>query len=306
MLETNKSVYAIIIFLMICFVAQISITFSHAQEMPRVSAEAFFQITPEQIEDHVRPSFTARLMSQRFVFQYLAASTVREPYIFQETIDQEESTLQEQTNGLVSVTAFKAHPEGAALIWQFSANGRGGDFLYGEVYRLNQSFCCDMSPRSVYYDLHTGNSLFSTTTPPLTLTDHQTYRYIGYDDGVGGEMPVEMQEDKSITGFLTYSGRQIATQKLAIMASTDEEYRQQEFSISINGQPLAVRNGVTYLHAVAHPEQFSFADELLLKVTLFCRCDTDESIEIPIANDGFLIDRAVVSSGVELKLLQDH
>ncbi len=306
MLKLNKSAYTMIFILMICFVAQPSIKSLHAQEVPRVSAEAFFQITPEQMEGQVRHPFTARLMSQRFVFQYLAASPVKEPYIFQETIDQEESTLQEQTNGLVSVTAFKAHPEGAAQIWQFSANGRGGDFLYGEVYRLNQSFCCDMSSRSVYYDLHTGNPLFSTTTQPLVVTDHQIYRYIAYDDGVGGEMPVEMQEDKSITGFLTYSGRQIVTQKLAIMANTGEDYRQQEFSISINGQPLAVRNGVTYLHAVAHPEQFSFADELLLKVTLFCRCDTDETIEIPIANDGFLMDRAVVSSGIALKLLEAH
>jgi hypothetical protein len=303
MLEFNKSLYIIIICLMIFFTAQPSIKYSYAQEMPRVSAEAFFQITHEQMEDPVRPQFTARLMSQRFVFQYLAASPVREPYIFQETIDQEESTLREQTNGRVTITAFKAYPDSAAQIWQFNANGRGGDFLYGEVYRLNQSFCCDMSPRSVYYDLHTGNPLFSSTTPPLVVSDSQNFRYIGYDDGVGGEMPVEMQEDRSITGLLTYSGRHIATQKLAIMVSTDEEYRQQEFSISINGQPLAVRNGVSYLHAFAHPEQFSFADELLLKVTLFCRCDTDESIEIPIANDGFLIDRAIVSSGISLKLL---
>ncbi len=303
MLEFNKSLYIIIICLMIFFTAQPSIKYSYAQEMPRVSAEAFFQITHEQMEDPVRPQFTARLMSQRFVFQYLAASPVREPYIFQETIDQEESTLREQTNGRVTITAFKAYPDSAAQIWQFNANGRGGDFLYGEVYRLNQSFCCDMSPRSVYYDLHTGNPLFSSTTPPITLTDHQTYRYIAYDDGVGGEMPVEMQKDRSITGILTYAGRQIATQKIAIMANTGEEYRQQELSISINGHPLMVHNGVSYLHSFAHPEQFSFEDELLLRIKIFCRCETDEYIEIPIIQDAFLIEKAVMSPGISLKLL---
>ena len=272
------------------------------EQSPVVQAEAFFTIQPVQGEGAAAQDFTARLMSQRFVFANLKIGAI----IVQEAVELAESTLSEIHDGRVTVTAYKAKSAADATpLWQFSANGRGGDFLFGEydyqVYRLRQASCCDMSTREVYYDLHTGAPLLSTTTPALAVADSssRTYRYIGYDDGAGSETPPEMQADQTISGILAYAGSRIPTQKLAIIADPDKEYRQQEFTISLNGKPLSAAHNVVDLQT----QEASFADELVLRVQLRCRCETDEFLEIPLVNDAFVLERAVVSPGIKLKAL---
>lgn len=263
---------------------------------PVVQAEASFTIVPEHQEGETTQYFSVHLQSERFVFIPLDTGKL----VIQESIDLEESTMREYGDGRVTVTAYKATPTADDTpFWQFSANGRSGDFLFGEynyqVYRLKQAYCCDISAREIYYDLHTGAELFSTTTPAFVISDHETYRYIGYDDGYGNEYPSEMEADKTISGILSYSGAEIATQKLAIFADPNQEYREQDFSISINGISLQQTDDVLHVDA--------FRDELLLRVDLRCRCETDEFLEIPIVNDTFVIEQAVVSPGITVKAL---
>lgn len=268
---------------------------------PLVRAESYFAIWPESIEGLDEKFLSARLVSNRFMFVHLPQG----PVILRELIDIEESTSREYGDGRVTVEAYDARPDNAAPFWTFSANGRSGDVLFGDyahkVYRLRQAYCCDLSRREIYYDLTNGKELFSTTTPALTLAyeDSGVYRYIGYDDGAGSEQPAEMEHDNTILGILSYAGDGIATRKLAVMGNSENEYRQQVFEVTHNNQSIPIKENM--IQSFEH--QIALADELWLSVTLLCRCEVNEKIMIPIRNNRFVLEQAVLSEGITLKEL---
>lgn len=297
--KTRKS--AIIILPLLLLLLIMGERTSPAGEKPLVKADSYFSIWPETIEGSEGEYITAHLISNRFIFAYLPAGE----FIFREAIDIEESTTRESGNGFVTVAAYRAKPGNKTPLWTFSAKGRGGEFLFDEYnykfYMLKQAYCCDMSARQVYYDLQNGEEIFSTTTPALTIVDENNmYRHIGYDDGVGSERPPEMAHDNTISGVLYYTGDGMTTRKLAVIADPEYEYRQQEFDMTIKQKRLSGENNVI---RSSYKQQFSFTAGMLLSVTLFCRCETDEKFEIPIVDDHFVIDKAVVSKGITLKEL---
>ena len=268
---------------------------------PLITAESYVAIWPETIEGLDEKFVSARLVSNRFIFTHLPQG----PVILRDLIDIEESTSREYGDGRITVEAYEARPGNAAPLWTFSANGRSGDVLFDDytqkVYRLRQAYCCDLSRREIYYDLVNGKELVSTTTPALTLAyeDSGVYRYIGYDDGAGSERPVEMEGDNRILGILSYAGDGITTRKLAVMGNSENEYRQQVFEITRNNQPIPIKDNI--LRAFDH--QIALTDELWLSVTLLCRCEVNEKIMLPILNDRFVIEKAVLSEGITLKEL---
>ncbi|GAK59169.1 hypothetical protein U27_06145 [Candidatus Vecturithrix granuli] len=267
---------------------------------PLVTAESSFAIWPEIIEGLDEKFVSARLVSNRFIFAHLPQG----PVILRELIDIEESTSREYGDGRITVEAYEARPGNTTPLWTFSANGRSGDVLFDDythkVYRLRQAYCCDLSHREIYYDLANGKELFSTTTPALTIVhEDSAYRYIGYDDGAGSEQPAEMEHDNTILGMLSYAGDGIATRKLAVMGNSENEYRQQVFEVTHNNQPIPIKDNM--IQAFEH--QIALTDELWLSVNLVCRCEVNEKIMIPILNDRFVIEKAVLSEGITLKEL---
>lgn len=268
-----------------------------ANTVRSISVPSSFSLSPLKKIAGYGGYYSLKLKSSRF-FSYASL-------LLHEQVEIEERNDREVIDGVITVQVYDIQTEKLAVkpIRKIRVKARSGEFLYdGKVYRAYQANCCDMSRHSIFFDLTSGDRMFSTTADPLSIVyDHEVIRFIGYDDGEGGESPPEMKTNKNILGILYYSGTGITTKKLAVIQDEPNEgaHRHQQIVVSI--KDFSVRAEDQVVSAYRHG--FSRTDKIRLDVKMDCRCKEDESFSITIANDDFLLNEVRLSKGIKLKRL---
>lgn len=283
-----------------------------------MTANAGEPLSTKQLKFNVQSSFTLSpiVLPQDKDGKYYSLKTSSNQFrtsyfndhnmLMHERIDIEERTDREPEDGMITIQIYEINDLKISTAGQIKVKARSGEFLsYGNVYKATQAACCDTSNRSIFFNLTTTHELFSTTTNYIGITyGSGAYRFIGYDDGEGSDMPKDMADDTHMLGILYFAGNGIKTKKLAVYYDKldyRDSFRHQEIQVTVN--KFTEQAASKWIIADKHDLQIS--DKILLDVKMFCRCDSDEKFSVAIKNDDFDLSEAQTSKAIKLFPIKD-
>jgi len=236
-------------------------------------------------------------INRRFTLADLYKPGVIESLVLLEEFKSERQLGMEGQKSIVRVDAWLA-PDLSKKLWTIEHVGDVGR-VYDDFYRITKYGCCASIATDFYFNLRTGQKLFSATKELSQIivpnTDPSLSRYVGYHSADGIVSPVEHQKDGDLIGLIQYGSDNKVLQKIAvhskIQASESIKLRYQNKSNESNRLMLWGADGKkdkSSLSDFAIIISYSWAGEIIL----------------PVMNDNIDLSKATIPSRFKLEIVK--
>jgi hypothetical protein len=200
----------------------------------------------------------------------------------------------EQAKGVVKVDAWR-QPDLINKSWSIEQIGDEGR-VADEFYVVTKFGCCMALTTSVYFNIDTGQRVFSATDKPSSVVVPNTdqYRYVAFHANYAAIAPTETR-DSELQGILQYVSATGPIWKLAIYSKSDRVPR-----IKLRYQGKFEESGTLMLWAMDGKSDKSSFSNFAIVVSM----DSGGDIVLPIVNDAIDLTKATIPPLFRVELVK--
>ena len=159
--------------------------------------------------------------SRRFRLVQFFSSPEEQSLILLEEFKAERRPGVEGQRGVVRVEASQGLE--AKKLWSIEQEGDEGKVL-NDFYRVTKYGCCDSVATYVYFNLRTGEKVFTSTEPELArviVPNTGLVRYVTYHSDEASLPPPEKEKSGDLIGVVQYGSRDKVTLRLAVRSKLE-------------------------------------------------------------------------------------
>jgi hypothetical protein len=267
-------------------------------------AASLFAQTPNNFERTATSSIEASrdkegntlitTINRRFKLIDFPTQPLPTPLLLLEEFKSEHRLGIEGQNSVVRVDAWLGI-QPSKKIWSIEQNGDEGA-VFDEFYKITKHGCCASIATDFYFNLETGQKVFSSTKGLFTVIVPNTsfYRYISYHSNDAVIPPIEPRND-ALVGVIQYGTDKKVILKLAVRSKIQAAER-----IKFQYQNKLSESNSLMLWGVDGKDDKSSLSDFAIVISYGSAGD----IILPVTNDNIDLSRAVFPAKFSLEIVK--